>query len=67
MKPRALLSGLALLATLVALGYAFESGVFGTVLDERWIDRAVRGHGIARPQEIGRQRRDSGRGEQRER
>jgi len=47
MKPRALLSGLALLATLVALGYAFESGVFGTVLDERWIDRAVRGHGIA--------------------
>lgn len=47
MKARTLLSGLALLATLVAIGYAFESGLFGGTLDEQWIDRAVRGHGIA--------------------
>jgi uncharacterized membrane protein YdjX (TVP38/TMEM64 family) len=47
MKARALLSGLALLATLVAIGYGFESGAFGEMLDERWIDRVVRGHGIA--------------------
>lgn len=46
MKARTLLSGLALLATLVAIGYALESGMFGE-LDKDWIDRAVRGHGVA--------------------
>ena len=47
MKPRAILSGFALLATLVAIGFGFETGAFGAMLDERWIDRVVRGHGIA--------------------
>ena len=44
MKPRAILSGFALLATLVAVGYGFETGAFGAMLEERWIDRVVRGH-----------------------
>jgi uncharacterized membrane protein YdjX (TVP38/TMEM64 family) len=45
-KPRALLSGLALLATLVVIGYALQSGVLGDLLSEAWIDRSVRGKGI---------------------
>ena len=46
MKPRVLLSGLALLATLVAVGWAIESGAFGEVLSKDWIDHSVRGKGI---------------------
>jgi len=46
MKPRVLLSGLALLATLVAVGWAIESGAFGEVLSKDWIDTRVRGQGI---------------------
>lgn len=46
MKPKVLLSGLALLATLVAIGYALQSGVLGDLLSEAWIDRSVRGKGI---------------------
>ncbi|MGH9577463.1 MAG: TVP38/TMEM64 family protein, partial [Terriglobales bacterium] len=46
MKPRVLVSGLALLATLVAIGWAIESGVFGEVLSKAWIDSDVRGKGI---------------------
>ena len=46
MKPKALLSGLALLATLVAIGYALQTGVLGDLLSEAWIDRSVRGKGI---------------------
>jgi len=46
MRPRVLLSGLALLATLVAIGWAIESGAFGEVLSKDWIDHSVRGKGI---------------------
>jgi len=46
-KPRALLSGLALLATLVMIGYALQSGMLGDLLSEAWIDRSVRGKGIS--------------------
>lgn len=47
MKTRPIVSGFVLLATLVAIGYGFETGAFGTMLDEQWMDRVVRGHGIA--------------------
>jgi uncharacterized membrane protein YdjX (TVP38/TMEM64 family) len=47
MKRRVLVSGLALLATLIAVGFAVESGVLGELLSEAWIDREVRGKGIA--------------------
>jgi uncharacterized membrane protein YdjX (TVP38/TMEM64 family) len=46
MKPRVLVSGLALLATLVAIGWVIESGIFGDVLSKTWIDTDVRGKGI---------------------
>ena len=46
MKPRVLVSGLALLATLVAVGWVIESGAFGDVLSKDWIDNEVRGKGI---------------------
>ena len=46
MKPRVLVSGLALLATLVAVGWVIDSGVFGDVLSKDWIDTEVRGKGI---------------------
>jgi uncharacterized membrane protein YdjX (TVP38/TMEM64 family) len=46
MKPRVLVSGLALLATLVAIGWVIESGIFGDVLSATWIDTDVRGKGI---------------------
>jgi len=46
MKPRVLVSGLALLATLVAIGWVIESRVFGDVLSAAWIDTDVRGKGI---------------------
>ena len=47
MKPRVLLSGLVMLATLVAVGWAIESGAFGEVLSKDWIDSEVRGKGIS--------------------
>ncbi len=47
MKPRVLFSGLALLATLVAVGFVVQSGILGELLSEAWIDRAVRGKGVA--------------------
>ena len=47
MRPRVLVSGLALLATLVAVGFVAQSGILGELLSEAWIDRAVRGKGIA--------------------
>lgn len=47
MKPKVLLSGLALLATLIVIGYALQSGVLGDLLSEAWIDRSVRGKGIS--------------------
>ena len=46
MKPRVLVSGLALLATLVAIGWVIERGVFGDVLSPAWIDTDVRGKGV---------------------
>ena len=46
MKPRVLVSGLALLATLVAIGWVIDSGVFGDVLSPAWIDTDVRGKGV---------------------
>ena len=46
MKPRVLVSGLALLATLVAIGWVIDSGVFGDVLNPAWIDTDVRGKGV---------------------
>lgn len=42
-----LVSGLALLATLVAVGWVIESGALGELLSEAWIDREVRGKGGA--------------------
>jgi uncharacterized membrane protein YdjX (TVP38/TMEM64 family) len=47
MKPRVLFSGLALLATLIAVGFVVESGALGELLSEAWIDREVRGQGVA--------------------
>jgi len=46
MKPRVLVSGLALLATLVALGWVIESRIFGDVLSAAWIDTDVRDKGV---------------------
>src|SRR5262245_22500590 len=46
MKPRVLLSGLVMLATLVAVAWFIESGAFGEVFSKEWIDHQVRGKGI---------------------
>lgn len=46
MKFRTYLPGLVFLATLVAIGYALESGLLSGLLSEDWIDREVRGKGI---------------------
>jgi len=45
-KLRTLLPGLVLLATLVAVGYAIDSGLLGNMLSQDWIDREVRDQGI---------------------
>ena len=47
MKLRTLAPGLVLLATLVAIGYAIESGLLRGMLSEAWIDSEVRGKGIS--------------------
>ncbi len=46
MKARALLSGFALLATLVTVAYFIQLGVAADLLSESWVDRSVRGKGI---------------------
>lgn len=46
MRARALVSGLALMATLVAVGLVIEHGLLGDWLSEGWIDRAVRDQGL---------------------
>lgn len=46
MKARTLVSGLVLLATLVAVGVLVESGLVGEVVSKEWIDRDVRGNGL---------------------
>ncbi len=47
MKARAFASGLVLLATLIAVGFAVESGLLGELASKDWIDREVRGEGAA--------------------
>jgi len=44
---RALLRGLALIVSLVAIGYLVDVSHVGGFLDQSWIDRQVRGEGIA--------------------
>jgi uncharacterized membrane protein YdjX (TVP38/TMEM64 family) len=47
MNPRVLVSGLVLLATLIAVGFVVESGALGELLSEAWMDRQVRDQGIS--------------------
>lgn len=47
MRVRVLVSGLALMATLVAVGFVIEHGLLGDWLSEAWIDRAVRDQGLS--------------------
>ncbi len=47
MKLRTFAPGLVLLGTLALVGYALESGVLSGFLTEDWVDREVRGRGIA--------------------
>lgn len=46
MRLRTYLSGLLVLAALVAIGIAVETGVSGGLLSRDWIDREVRGRGV---------------------
>ena len=46
MKLKTYLPGLVFFATLIAAGYALESGLLSGLLSEDWIDREVRGKGI---------------------
>lgn len=46
MNLRLILRGLIVIASLAALGYLFETTQLADLLDERWIDRQVRGQGI---------------------
>jgi uncharacterized membrane protein YdjX (TVP38/TMEM64 family) len=46
-RPRLLLKGLAIIATLALLGWALKSSGFGSLLDTRWVDADVRGHGLS--------------------
>jgi uncharacterized membrane protein YdjX (TVP38/TMEM64 family) len=46
MKPGVLLRGLALLGSLVLVGFALKSTGLGAVFDEAWIDAYVRGQGL---------------------
>jgi uncharacterized membrane protein YdjX (TVP38/TMEM64 family) len=47
LRLRSYLPGLVFLATLIAIGYLIESGLLRGMLSEDWIDREVRGKGIA--------------------
>jgi uncharacterized membrane protein YdjX (TVP38/TMEM64 family) len=44
---RAFASWLVLLAALVAIGFAVQSGLLGEMVSKEWIDQEVRGEGIA--------------------
>src|SRR6185436_12352715 len=46
LKIRTYLPGLVFLLTLIAIGYALESGLLSDVLSKDWIDREVRGKGM---------------------
>ncbi|GAB6042142.1 TVP38/TMEM64 family protein [Endothiovibrio diazotrophicus] len=46
MNPRLILRGLALIASLVAIGYLVDALQLGHLLDKDWIDRSVRGQGL---------------------
>jgi uncharacterized membrane protein YdjX (TVP38/TMEM64 family) len=46
-NPRVIARGLALIVSLMALGWLLEQTHFGTAIDERWIDREVRDEGVA--------------------
>jgi uncharacterized membrane protein YdjX (TVP38/TMEM64 family) len=46
MKYRFILRGLLVIATLAALGYLVETTQLASLLDEKWIDREVRGQGL---------------------
>jgi uncharacterized membrane protein YdjX (TVP38/TMEM64 family) len=45
-RPRLLLKGLVVIATLVALGWGLKASGFGAILDTHWVDAEVRGHGV---------------------
>jgi len=47
MRPKILLRGLLLIASLAALGFLFKTTALGDFLDKAWIDSKVRGHGLA--------------------
>lgn len=47
MNFRFILKGLMVLASLVAIGLLAHYSGLGNLLDESWIDRSVRGHGLA--------------------
>ncbi len=46
MNPRIILKGLAVLASLVAIGFAVRLSGLSDLLDEAWIDREIRGRGL---------------------
>jgi uncharacterized membrane protein YdjX (TVP38/TMEM64 family) len=47
MNYRFIFKGLAVLGSLVAIGFLVQYSGLGNLLDERWIDRSVRGQGLA--------------------
>lgn len=47
LRPRALVKGLALIASFAALGFALRSANLGHLLTSGWIDEEVRGRGLA--------------------
>lgn len=47
MNPRFILKGLAVLLSLVAIGFIARQSGLGDILDQGWIDRSVRGQGLA--------------------
>lgn len=46
MNPRVLLKGLGLILSLTLLGYFFKTSDLGSSINEAWIDRHIRDHGI---------------------
>ena len=47
MKPRVILRGLVFIASLVAIVYLIRLSGLGSLLDEGWVDREVRGRGLS--------------------
>ena len=47
MRARVILKGLALIFSLALLGYVFHTSDLGGSLNEAWIDRRIRGHGVS--------------------